>query len=314
MTTTVTLMTTDAFAFEIWRQKNCDRLEELWGKILGRFEKGQPPEVLTLIEAMRYSLLGGGKRLRPLLALAAAEAVGGQAKEALPAALAVEMVHCYSLIHDDLPAMDNDDLRRGKPTCHKAFGEDVAILAGDAMLTAAFEVLAECGVKKPETAPLITRAIVCLAKAAGASGMVGGQSLDLAFEKHDGRINGDMVRGMEWRKTGELISAALVCGATLAGGSASQLKLLRKIGLASGMAFQIRDDLLNISGDPQVLGKAVGSDAARGKASFPAVFGQIDAERELKALAEKALAGTVAFGSSGGNMASLIEQMVNRRM
>ena len=289
-------------------------------KVLDKRSQGQPPEVTGLFEAMRYALLGGGKRVRPLMALAAAEAVGGRAQEALPAAMAVEMIHAYSLIHDDLPSMDDDDLRRGRPTCHKVYGEGLAILAGDALLTLSVEVLADCGRKSLESARRINQAAVCLARAAGAVGMVGGQALDLAFERQaedsggGADVTGDMVRDMEYRKTAEMIIAALVCGAIMGGGGPADLRTLRKIGLNAGLAFQIQDDLLNLEGDPAVLGKAVGSDARRGKASFPAVMGLEAARRELDGLTEKALAGAVSFKLRGRHLAGLIDSLVNRRV
>ncbi|UQZ88753.1 hypothetical protein C4J81_05855 [Deltaproteobacteria bacterium Smac51] len=299
--------------FELWRLKAGARVEAALEKSLSKLDKDQPPEGSKLIEAMRYALLGGGKRLRPLLALAAAEAVGGRPREALPAAMAVEMVHAYSLIHDDLPCMDDDDMRRGRPTCHKVFGEATALLAGDALLTLSFETFAENGVKSLEAGRRINSAAVQLARAAGASGMVGGQVLDLAFE-NGSAITIEMVREMEKRKTGELMAAALVCGAILGGGSPAELRTLRQIGYTAGLAFQIRDDLLNMSGDPKVLGKAVGSDAARGKASFPAILGVEGAERELASLTEKAMAAAASFKLRGRHLSVLISHMVHRNM
>lgn len=305
--------------FESWRVKNIERIENAMERSMARLEKNQPPAIAGLVAAMRYSLLGGGKRVRPLLALAAAEAVGGQAREALPAAQAVEMIHAYSLIHDDLPAMDNDDLRRGRPTCHKKFGEATALLAGDALLTLAFETFAQCGSKSLESARRINTAAVHLAKAVGAVGMVGGQAMDLSFERQSdglsgpGKIQAHMVRDMELRKTGELMAVALVCGAVLGGGTPGDLKLLRKIGLKLGAAFQIKDDLLNLQGDPKLLGKAVGSDAERGKASFPSVFGLEAAERELADLSVRAVKAASSFKIKGLRLVQLIESLVDRQ-
>ncbi|MDR2947290.1 MAG: polyprenyl synthetase family protein [Candidatus Adiutrix sp.] len=278
---------------------------------LAKQAKDSHPGTAKLFEAMRYALLGGGKRLRPLLSLAAAEAVGGRQREALPAAMAVEAIHAYSLIHDDLPCMDDDDLRRGRPTCHKIFGESTALLAGDALLTLAFEFLAGNGVKSLEAGRRINSAALHLARAAGAVGMVGGQVLDLAFE-NSGNRDIEEVRFMAARKTGDLIAAALVCGSALAGGSPSELKTLRALGHHAGLAFQIKDDLLNLTGDPKVMGKAKGSDAEHGKSSFPALLGEEGAERELRALAEKALAAAASFKLRGRNLRFLILRMVNR--
>lgn len=304
--------TTERTGFEAWRVRSLRLVEAGLAGALEKRSRGCPPEAAALFEAMGYSLLGGGKRLRPLLALAAAEAAGGRSRQALPAALAVEMIHAYSLIHDDLPAMDDDDLRRGRPSCHKAYGEGPAILAGDALLTLAFEVIAGGGTGSLEAARRSVRAAAELARAAGAAGMVGGQALDLAFE---GRaVGGERVRDMEIRKTGELIAASLVCGGILGGGGPSALRILREIGLKAGLAFQIRDDLLNLEGDPALLGKAVGSDAERGKASFPAVMGAGEARREMETLAGEALAGAALFKGRGGRLACLLDSLVNRRM
>ena len=305
--------TTERLKFEAWRTRSLAGIEAGLAKALDQRAQNQPPEVAALFEAMGYALLGGGKRLRPLLALAAAEAVGGRAREALPAALAVEMVHAYSLVHDDLPAMDDDDLRRGRPTCHKVYGEGLAVLAGDALLTLSFEILADRGGRSPEAARRVSRAAVQLARSAGAVGMVGGQARDLAFEGRSD-ISGDMVRDMEWRKTGEMITAALCCGAIMGGAGPADLRTLREIGLNIGPAFQIRDDLLNLDGDPAVLGKAVGSDAERRKASFPAVMGVEAARRELDELAEKALTAAASFKLRGRHLAGLVDSLVNRRM
>jgi geranylgeranyl diphosphate synthase type II len=233
-----------------------------------RPEPGLPP---ALLEAMRYSLLAPGKRLRPLLVVLAAEACGGTSARALPAAAAVEMIHTYSLIHDDLPAMDDDDLRRGRPTCHKQFGEALAILAGDALLTKAFEVLAD-------GYPGSTAAACCreLARAAGASGMVGGQVDDLAWEKAGNRT----LEGLEHlhaRKTGALIRASLRLGVLAAhADSAPNADLLERFdgfGRCLGLAFQITDDLLDVVGVAENAGKRVGKDAARGKLTYPGLLG-----------------------------------------
>lgn len=298
---------------ENWRLKSAKRVEAALEKTLSKQEKEARPEALPLHEAMRYALLGGGKRLRPLLALAAAEAVEGRQREALPAALAVEMIHAYSLIHDDLPCMDDDDLRRGRPACHKVFGEATALLAADALQALAFETLAESGLKSLTAARLAGTATVVLARAVGPLGMVGGQALDLAFERAR-NIDIEQVRAMEAHKTGALITAALVCGATLAGGGPAELRTLRTLGHAAGLAFQIKDDLLNLKGDPKILGKAVGSDAARGKSSFPAILGEEGAERELAALTEKALSAAASFKLPGRPLGYLIRRLAHRDM
>ena len=294
---------------EAWRRRQIKSIDAGLDRALrklGLARKG--PKVLG--EAMRYSLLGGGKRLRPLLALAAAEAVGGQAREALPLALAVEMIHAYSLIHDDLPAMDDDDLRRGRPTCHKVFGEGTAILAGDALLTLAFSNLA--GPDGP-AAGRLAQASAWLARGAGAGGMVGGQIMDLALERRAELASAGEVRAMERLKTGALMAAALAGGACLAGGGPADLNRLWRMGLDLGLAFQIRDDLLNLSGDPALTGKAVGSDAARGKATLPAILGEAAAEKEMKALGRKIMAAAQGFKARGRHLAGLIAALGERQ-
>lgn len=302
-------------AFEKWRQKNVAALNLALGRFLEKRARGQGPEISALIDAMAYGLLSGGKRLRPLLALASAEAVGGRAQNAFPAAIAVEMIHCYSLIHDDLPAMDDDDLRRGRPSCHKVFGESLAILAGDALLTLAFEAIF-CGTANP--APLRrSQAALLLARSAGALGMVGGQAMDLAFEARDGKVKNEssesMVRDMETRKTGELISAALASGAILGGATAAQIKTLSGMGLNLGLAFQIQDDLLNIYGNAKLLGKAIGSDRERGKATLPEIAGEESARALLGKLTHKCLHTAEKFGRHGQRLADLIESLIHRQ-
>jgi geranylgeranyl pyrophosphate synthase len=245
--------------------------------------------------------------------LAAAEAVGGSARAALPLALAVEMVHAYSLVHDDLPAMDDDDLRRGRPTCHKVFGEGPAILAGDALLTRAFGLLAEAAARRPDSASGFSRAAAELAQAAGAAGMVGGQALDLALERRVEPVSAPAVRVMERLKTGALMAAALAGGGRLAGGEPADIRRLKRLGLDLGLAFQIKDDLLNQAGDSALTGKSIGSDAARGKATLPALLGSAAAENELASLTRKIMAAVTAFHLRGGHLAGLIAGLPGRR-
>jgi geranylgeranyl pyrophosphate synthase len=295
--------------FEAWRRRQIKNIDVGLDLALRRLDLARKG-LESLGEAMRYSLLGGGKRFRPLLALAAAEAVGGRARVARPLALAVEMIHAYSLIHDDLPAMDDDDLRRGRPTCHKLFGEGPAILAGDALLTLAFASLA--GPDGP-AAGRLGQAAAWLARGAGAAGMVGGQILDLALERRGGSAAAREVRAMEKLKTGALMAAALAGGACLAGGGPADLGRLWRLGLDLGLVFQIRDDLLNLSGDPALTGKAVGSDAARGKATLPALLGPAAAEKEMKALNRKIMAAVESFQARGRHLAGLITALDKRQ-
>jgi geranylgeranyl diphosphate synthase type II len=227
-----------------------------------------------LREAMRYSLLAPGKRLRPMLVYLAAEACGGTAEAATPAACAVEMVHTYSLIHDDLPAMDDDDLRRGRPTCHKVYGEALAILAGDALLTLAFDVLASRVV--PPTAA--ARCCAILAEAAGACNLVGGQADDIRGDLHAG--GRAALESIHRRKTGAMIVASLRLGAVTAGADSVQLDALDRYGRCLGLAFQITDDLLDVRGQQDQMGKRVGKDAAMGKVTYPGLFG-VDESRRM---------------------------------
>ena len=229
----------------------------------------------ALREAMQYSLMAGGKRLRPVLCLTTAALCGEDEARVLPFAAALEMIHTYSLIHDDLPAMDDDDLRRGKPSNHKVFGEAMAILAGDALLTDAFSFM--CAVDLP--AERVVRAVGRLATAAGASGMVGGQALDMLYTGRGG-VTLEELRQMHALKTGALIKAACVCGALLGGGDAAMLAALEGYGAALGSAFQIADDILDVTADTETLGKPVGSDEEQGKCTYPSLLG-LDRSRQL---------------------------------
>lgn len=266
---------------------------------VSRFTSHAPPR---LVEAMLYSLMGPGKRLRPLLCLLACEASGGAKEKALPAACAIEMVHTYSLMHDDLPAMDDDDLRRGRPTCHKQFDEATAILAGDALLTLAFEVLASC--------PPKTVAVSCaeLARNAGACGMVGGQVLDL-------EAAGDL-ETIHNRKTGALIRASVRLGLYAAqsenGVNSSTLAALDTYSAAFGLAFQVTDDLLDVTTTEEKAGKRVNKDASRGKLTYPGLLG-IDASRaKARALVDEAVKAAKTLGSSGGTLVELAEYVITR--
>jgi geranylgeranyl diphosphate synthase, type II len=265
----------------------------------------------TLHRAIRHSLFAGGKRLRPILCLAAAEAVGGEWERALEPACGLEMIHTYSLIHDDLPALDDDALRRGKPACHVAFGEAMAILAGDALLTRGLGVLASY----PEEeiyAPVRARAVAAVADAIGTTGMIGGQVADLEAEKAEAHTP-DSVLGIHENKTGRLIRAALAVGGILSFSSSEDLERLDAYGRAVGLAFQIKDDLLDVESDASVLGKASGKDAARGKATFPAVFG---VERSRALLAEAVVEALEAAGRlprEGGRLPEVARFVAERR-
>ena len=247
---------------------------------------GEIPE--KLLEAMRYSLLAGGKRLRPVMLLAACEMAGGEAELALPFACALEMIHTYSLIHDDLPAMDNDDLRRGKPTNHKVFGEDLAILAGDGLLNAAAELMARTAVEMADTRGI--RALEIIMRHAGVTGMIAGQTKDVLSEGV--KPEEKLVSYIHAHKTADLLEAPMEAGLALAGADEKQIKAGFEYGLHLGLAFQMTDDLLDVTGDAALLGKNTGMDAALDKLTWVALRGVEGTEKdagEQVALAEKAL-------------------------
>lgn len=259
-----------------------------------------------LRDAVRYSLFAGGKRLRPALALGACEMVCGDDAPAMPAACALEMIHTYSLIHDDLPAMDNDDLRRGKPTLHKVAGEAMAILAGDALLTMAFHLLARGAASNPAALQVVEE----IAGAAGAWGMVGGQALDMAHEGE--RIGIEALRETHAMKTGALIRVSVRAGALLAGSDARTLDALTRYGDAAGLAFQIADDILDVAGSEAAIGKPVGSDAANAKATYPSILG-LDRARQLAGEAvQRALEALDIFGPEADPFRALAVFIVHR--
>lgn len=245
-------------------------------------------------QAMHYSLFAGGKRLRPILVLAAGEAVGSRLEPLLPAACAVELIHTYSLIHDDLPAMDNDDYRRGRPTCHRVYGEAMALLAGDALLTQAFVVLSRVPAGIPPERVL--RATGELAAAAGSQGLIGGQVVDMETEGQAFTLQ--MVDYIHSHKTGSLIRACLRLGGILGGAEEKQLALLTRYGEALGLAFQITDDILDITGDFSQMGKEGGVDVARGKATYPACLGLAASRQKASELCREAAACARALGAT----------------
>ncbi len=251
------------------------------------------PRDTDLQEAMEYSLLAGGKRIRPVLTLETCRMCGGEVEAALPFACAVEMVHTYSLIHDDLPAMDNDELRRGRPTNHIVYGEATAILAGDALLTAAFEQLTKARLP----ADRIVKAVSCLSQAAGSSGMVGGQALDMAGEGRTLEL--DELELLQLRKTGELIAAAAVLGCIAAGGTLEQQAQVRAYAQTLGRAFQVRDDMLDVTSSQEELGKPVGSDRANGKSTFVTALGLEGCTALVEKLTRQAIEAVNGFEDPG---------------
>jgi geranylgeranyl diphosphate synthase type II len=269
----------------------------------------QPSE--PIVEAMKYSLMAGGKRIRPVLCLAAAEAVGGKSQAVLPAACALEMVHTYSLIHDDLPAMDDDDLRRGKPTCHVAFDEATAILAGDALLTLAFEVLSSVQFTGENQASGWLKIIHIISTAAGYQGMIRGQMQDMAAEGQ--HLTVDELKSMHALKTGALIEASLLCGALLADARKRQVEILKTYARNIGLAFQVTDDILNVEGNPKIMGKAVGTDKLREKSTYPALLGLETSRQFAENLVNEALQALEVFDKKADPLRALATYIIERK-
>jgi geranylgeranyl pyrophosphate synthase len=280
---------------------------------LDRFLPSAPAAPAILSEAMRYSVMAGGKRLRPLLAIASAEAVAARVglpqetacELALPAACALEFIHTYSLVHDDLPAMDNDTLRRGRPTAHVAFGEGQAILSGDALHTEAFSLMSReprpgsVAVADDALAARKLKAIEIVAEAAGAVGMAGGQALDLEAITGSGALDASALRAMHERKTGALIRASAMAGAVMAGAPAPLLGAVDVCGSQLGLAFQIVDDILDVEGASAQLGKTAGKDSAAGKPTYPSVYGLDESRKLAAACVDRALAALADAGLAG---------------
>ena len=264
-----------------------------------------------IVAAMKYSLMAGGKRLRPVLCLAAAEAVGGQPSDALPAAGALEMIHTYSLIHDDLPAMDDDELRRGKPTCHMAFDEATAILAGDALLTLAFQILSSVEISNSSRASAWLQVIRTISCAAGYGGMIQGQMLDISSEGRT--LSLAELESMHHLKTGALITAALQCGAIIGGAGKEQLTSLEQYAKNVGLAFQVADDILNVEGDPKLMGKAVGTDRLREKSTYPSILGMSESKELAKNLMRKALQAIENFDRRSDALRAIATYIIERK-
>ena len=266
-----------------------------------------PPKIF---EAMRYSLFAGGKRVRPILAIASAEALGAKTAGLLPIAGALELIHTYSLIHDDLPAMDDDDLRRGRPTCHKVYGEAMAILAGDGLLNRAFEVLSDPRRLKSVTALRLMAITKEISLASGVYGMVGGQVVDMESEGKD--VNLPTLEYIHTHKTGALIRASVRTGAIYARASEKRLKALTRYGERVGLAFQIADDILDIIGSQEEIGKDVGSDLRKGKKTFPSFYGLEESRRRAKEVSDQALAALKDFDRKADPLRELAKYIVTR--
>lgn len=262
-----------------------------------------------LTKAMSYSLLSGGKRIRPVLCIAASEAVGGNEYDVLPAACALEMIHTYSLIHDDLPAMDNDSLRRGKPTSHVAFNESTAILTGDALLTLAFQILSS--IHTNNNAAKWLKVIHVVSLAAGYRGMIEGQMRDMASENSD--ISLKELEDMHSLKTGALIEASVESGAILGNGNSEQIEQLKIYAKNIGLAFQITDDILNVKGDPAITGKAAGSDKTRNKSTYPALLGVTGSENHAKKIITDALHAIETFDNKSNPLRAIALYIIERK-
>lgn len=303
-------MMTQPTAFETRLEDNAAKLVALLEELLSdgplADEIQRPPRLMA---AMRHGVLNGGKRLRPFLVIESAALFSGNPQAALRIGAALECVHCYSLVHDDLPAMDDDDVRRGKPTVHIAFDEATAILAGDSLLTLAFDIVAA-----PETDlsdRQKTELVLCLARAAGIGGMAGGQMFDLAAEQQAPDEQGIVT--LQAMKTGALIRFACEAGAIVAGATADDRARLRLFGEKIGLAFQLADDLLDLTADPETMGKATGKDAARGKGTLPALHGQAWTEAKLTALIAEAADILAVYGDRAEILLETARFIANRR-
>jgi len=263
----------------------------------------------TIHEAMRYSLFAGGKRLRPILCLAAAEACGGSISSAIPAAAAVECLHTYTLVHDDLPCMDDDDLRRGMPTCHVKYGEGIAVLAGDALLTIAFEILAQT---PPSPRFGVGTYVTELARASGSRHLIGGQVLDLEGEGKDVLLTPAQLRFLHESKTAALLTASLRLGGMTANATPAKLEALTDFGRALGLAFQVIDDILDVTQTSATLGKSAGKDVAAAKSTYPALFGIEKSRKEAARLTKKAHEALKIFAKNGRRLHEIADYLLDR--
>lgn len=288
-----------------YKNKLNERIE-LINKALEKYLVPKYPE--RLYEAMNYSVFAGGKRLRPVLLLSACEAVGGNIEDAMPFACALEMIHTYSLIHDDLPAMDNDDFRRGKPTCHKAFDEALAILAGDGLLAYAFEVMLEAVCSKNESK--YAKAAKLIANYSGSQGMLVGQVVDVQSEGH--KIDDKTLMFIHDNKTGGLIKAALMAGALIGGADSDTVGDFEKIGYNMGIAFQIKDDILDVTSTSEVLGKPILSDIKNNKQTYVSLYGLDNAQQDYETLSTGAVKMINNIGDKADFLSWYASALINR--
>ncbi len=309
-------MLCDDFDIKNYLQKRADMVSS-WLRGHLPYPEGHFKEIA---EAMRYSALANGKRIRPILLMAAADAVGGSGEDFIDVGASIECIHTYSLIHDDLPAMDDDDLRRGAPTCHKVFGEAMAILAGDALLNFAFEILTDLTTFNPSTpltpstasldASLRLQIIRIISRASGIYGMVGGQAMDVIMEGRD--VDPETLSFIHSHKTGALIRASIECGAMLGGGSKEEIARLREFGGSLGLLFQIKDDLLDVEGDEAVVGKRLNKDAGQKKATYPSLFGIERTKQRANELLKKCLALLEPFSERAIPLRAIAEYIMTR--
>lgn len=288
------------------KQYLTERKQWLEGALMRSLEDDAIPEKLR--ESMRYSLEAGGKRLRPVLCFAGAEAVGGSADAVMPAAVAIEMIHTFSLIHDDLPAMDDDSLRRGKPTNHKVYGEATAILAGDGLLAEAFYVLADA---RGIDSNMLIATIREVARTTGGRGMTGGQIIDM--ESTGKKVGEAGLARLHLYKTGALIKASVTCGARMCGASDEEIGALERYGEAVGLAFQIADDILDVEGDQELIGKDVGSDEGKGKSTYPATIGIEASRRQAEALVAQAVDSIESFAERAEPLRLIARYTIERK-
>ena len=285
---------------------------DIVNKALDRLLPGENEFPQKLHKAMRYSVFAGGKRIRPVLVMASAETFGGLTDSIIDIACAVELIHTYSLIHDDLPAIDNDDMRRGMPTCHKVFGEAMAILAGDALLTSAFDVMANTHASTDEERLLLLKTIQEIARAAGSTGMVGGQVVDIESEGKD--VAFPVLEYIHIHKTGELILASIRAGAIMKNAGDKELEAMTRYGEAIGLAFQIADDILDVEGNKEDTGKNVGGDVKKEKVTYPSILGIEESKKRARELTDIALASVEGFGKKAEPLKEIAKYIVARKM
>lgn len=286
------------------------RRREIDDYLVDRLRLLQDREHKPLWDAVEYGLMSGGKRIRPVLTIAAAESVGGDSVTVMPFACAIEMIHCFSLIHDDLPAMDDDELRRNKPTVHKVHGEAMAVLAGDALFSLAFQLMSDISVWVDIYHHEAVDVIQNIARICGPSGMAGGQALDILSENR--QVTEPELRLIHQGKTAALISASIYTGARLSGATGKELEVLSGYAEDVGLAFQIRDDLLNVSGSETETGKPIGTDAKRGKATFPMVVGLEESQRLLSEISDRAVESLAGFSGSADPLRAIAQYLARR--